>query len=374
MNNTKSRLQRTVQAFALLGAFVFACSAYARPAKFAVPKAQIQALGIRTAPLEISSQAVNANFPAHVVIPPNAEQVVSSPLAAMVAEVLVQQNQMVGAGKPLLRIVSPELGQLQLQMLQAHARLTLARQAAQREQKLFDEGIVAQRRVQESQAALQEADATFAQAKSALRLIGMPVTAINRIAASGTPQDSITLFAPRTGIVTEIAVKPGQRVDAAAALLHVVQLDTLWLDIQVPVSESVYWKQGAAVKVQGKDIQGRIVSTGPEVSPSTQTVSLRAVIQTKSDQLRAGELVTVELPLPTASQGWEVPLSAVAYDGNQAYLFVRTADGFEARPVKVLAGSAQRVRVQGQLKAGEQAAISGVVALKGAWLDEKERK
>jgi len=64
----------------------------------------------------------------------------------------------------------------------------------------------------------------------------------------------------------------------------------------------------------------------------------------------------------------------VAHDDDQAYVFVRTPDGFEARPVKVVASAAQRVRVQGPVKAGEQVAVSGVVALKGAWLNDRESK
>jgi hypothetical protein len=94
-----------------------------------------------------------------------------------------------------VRIVSPELGQLQLQLLQATVRATLARQAAQREHALFDEGIIAKRRVQEARAALQEAEATLNQAKAALRLSGMPSATIERIATSGKPQDSVTLLA-----------------------------------------------------------------------------------------------------------------------------------------------------------------------------------
>ena len=74
------------------------------------------------------------------------------------------------------------------------------------------------------------------------------------------------------------------------------------------------------------------------------------------------------------ADGWDLPLSAVAHDGNQAYVFVRTENGFEARPVTVAASAGQRVRVQGQIKSGEQVAVSGVVALKGAWLDGKEDK
>ncbi|MHB9087570.1 MAG: efflux RND transporter periplasmic adaptor subunit, partial [Thiobacillus sp.] len=156
------------------------------------------------------------------------------------------------------------------------------------------------------------------------------------------------------------------------------QIDSLWLDIQLPVSESTNWQAGAMVKVQGRDVRARILSTSPTVSSGSQTVVLRAAVEGKTGLVRPGEFVTVELPIVTTQaatqDSWDVPLSAVAHDGKQAYVFVRTPAGFEARPVKVTASAGQRVRVQGPVKAGELIAVSGVVALKGAWLDAKESK
>jgi len=342
--------------------------------KFAVPNKQIQALGIQTAPLLNQNGSVLARYAAQVIVPPKAEQVVSSPVAGLVAQLLVQQNQLVRSGESLVNLVSPELGQLQLQLLQASARATLARQAAQREQSLFKEGIIPQRRVQESQAALSEAEAMLNQARAALRLSGMSTAAIKRVQASGKPQDSITLVAKQAGIVTDIAVMPGQRVEAATALLTVAQTGTLWLDIQLPVAEGGNWQPGTKVRISGRDVTARILSTSPMVSSGSQTVALRAAIEGKSGQVRPGEFVTVELPIAATQGSWGVPLSAVVYSGKQAYLFVRTPNGFEGRPVQVIASAGQQVRVQGPLKEGEQVAISGVVALKGAWLNAKESK
>lgn len=370
MNKTFSRLPST-GAMALL-CILPAAALAAGPSKFAVPASQIQALGIQTEPLQSQAGSVRAGYPAQVVVPPTAEQVVSSPVAGLVAQLLVQENQAVRAGTPLLRLSSPELGQLQLQVLQASSRASLARQSAKREQALFDEGIIPQRRLQEAQAALLEAEAALNQAKAALRLSGMSSAAIERVMASGKPQDSITLSAAQAGIVSEIAVRPGQRVEAATALLHVTRIDTLWLDIQLPVTESANWQPNTRLKVQGRELTARILSASPTVAPGSQTVVLRAAIEGKSSQLRPGEFVTVELPLAAAQGGWDVPLAAVAHDGKQAYLFVRTAAGFEARPVTVAASAGQRVRVQGALKDGEQIAVTGVVALKGAWLNPKE--
>jgi len=355
-----------------VGAFTATALPPDRPVNFTVPDSQTQALGIQTAPLQNQADSVMASFPAQVVIPPKEEQVVSSPVAGLVAQLLVQQNQVVHPGDPLVRIASPELGQLQLQLLQATARATLARQAAQREQTLFDKGIIPQRRVQEVQAGLKEAEAALDHAKAALRLSGMLDATIAHIATSGKPQDSITLTATQGGIVSEVVAKPSQRVEAATALLHIVQTDTLWLDIQLPASEVKSWPADTMLKVAGSGITARILSSSPVVSSSSQTLTLRAAIEGQAGQLRPGEFVTVELPVPATQGSWDVPLSALAHDGNQAYLFNRTSDGFEAKPVTVIARAGQQVLVQGQLKDGDQIAVSGVVALKGAWLNAKE--
>ena len=374
MNKRNLRFQVGTCAIAVACVFAVTAQAAEQAVKFTVPNKQIQALGIQTAPLQSQANSVVARYPAQVIVPPKAEQVVSSPVAGLVAQLLVQQNQVVRSGESLLRLVSPELGQLQLQLLQASARATLARQAAHREQSLFKEGIIPQRRVQEAQAGLSEAEAMLNQARAALRLSGMSAAAIKRVAATGMPQDSITLVAKQAGIVTEIAVAPGQRVEAATALLTVAQTDSLWLDIQLPVAESANWLPGTKVRIPGRDITARILSASPTVSSSSQTVALRAAIEGQSAQVRPGEFVTVELPVAATQGSWVVPLSAVVYAGKQAYLFVRTPDGFEGRSVQVMASAGQQMRVQGPLKAGEQIAVSGVVALKGAWLNAKESK
>lgn len=352
-------------------ACAFTVSAAERPNKFPVSEKQMQALGIQVMPLQRQSDQVVASFPAQVMIAPDQEQVVSAPIAGVVVQLFVQLNQTVRQGTPLLRIAGAELGQQQLQLLQSASRASLARQAAQREQALFGEGIIPQRRVQEAQAALKESEAALAQARAALGLSGMAPATIDRVASSGKPESSITLQAMRGGVVSRVEVKPGQRVEPAAALLHLVQMENLSLDIQVPADAASGWPPGTRFKLRGRNGAGRIVSISPMVAPGSQTVGIRAMIESGASGLRAGESVAVELPAATGKEGWDVPLPAVVHDGAQAYLFVRTTEGFEARPVAVMARAGQRVTVQGMLKPGEQIAVNGAVVLKGAWMGEK---
>ena len=373
MDIVLSRL-RQFAFLALAAAASLASGAYAaeRSPKITVSQKQMQALGVRTQPLQAEAPAVRARFPAEVVVAPGKEQVISSPLAGVVLQLLVQQHQTVKAGAPLIRLTGQELGEQQLQLLQAASRFQLAHLAMQRDQELFEEGIIPGRRVQEAKAGYAESQAALQQAKAGLRLLGMSSAAIESVVASGKPVDSITLTAPRGGVLTRIAVKPGQRVAPSDLLLQLTQLDGIWLEVQVPTAHADKWPPGTALKVAETSLSARILSVSPLVAPGSQTVVLRAAGEGQPIPLRPGEMVVVELPAsgrPGTGEAWQVPLAAVAHDGRQAHVFVRTPDGFEARPVTVQASAGQTVQVQGRLKAGEQVAVSGVVALKAAWLE-----
>lgn len=132
--------------------------------------------------------------------------------------------------------------------------------------------------MQERQAASKEAEAELDHAKGALRLSGMPAQAIDRVAVSGKTQDSITIAATQAGMVTEVVVKPGQRVEAATALWNVAQTDTLWLNIQLPVTKSARWPTGTRVRPP----RPRPCREDPERDPHGvpgQTVVMRAAIE-----------------------------------------------------------------------------------------------
>ncbi|HEU4776404.1 MAG TPA: efflux RND transporter periplasmic adaptor subunit [Telluria sp.] len=341
-----------------------------RQDKFPVSEQQLRSLGIEVTALRRDAEAVTLSLPAQVSLPTGAEQIVSAPLAGMAVQLFVQPNDAVKPGDPLMRIASPELGTLQLQLMQAASRHGLARSAARREQALFDEGIIARRRVEEASGALAEADAVLRQAKAALRLGGMSPASIARVAAGGKPEEGITLHASRAAIVTAIEVRAGQRVEPATALMHLAQAGRYTLEIQAPAADIGAWKIGSRLQLQGRRGTARVTSISPVVNSANQTVMIRADLAAGVDA-RAGEVLTVQLPLPADADTFDLPLSALVRDGKATFVFARSVNGFEAREVSVLQNAGQRVRIKGQLKAGDKVAVSGVVALKGSWLGEK---
>lgn len=337
--------------------------------QFAISPTQLQALGVSLRTLAPSTTTLSVAYPAKVILMPDQERVVSSALSAMVSRVLVQEGAAVKPGQPLLELQSPELAGLQLTLIQAAGKARLAASGLTREKTLFTEGITPQRRLLEAEAADQEAQAALTQARAALNIAGMSSAAISRIEKSGKPETALVLTAPAAGMVTSLVARPGQQVTVADALLHLVQTTPVWVEIQLPVAAAGRYRPGLALQVGKPGVPARLMSLSP-VAGNTQSLSARARLTGQPGQpLLPG--MAVEAYLPTEGGGaWLLPQTAVTRQGSQAYVFVRTKAGFEARAVTVGAASGQLVRVEGKLASGEQIATSNVVALKGVWLGE----
>lgn len=338
------------------------------PSEFAVTPAQLQALGVQVQKLDKPAPINGLTFPARVVLPPSQEYVLSAPVAGLVDQLLVAENDNVKTGQPLLRLVSPEFGELQLKLSETASKARLSQKTAQRERSLFAEGIVPERRVQEAESTAAEDAARQRQAESALRLAGLDAAAIRRVANGGALQDALVLYARTPGVVTKLEAKLGHRAQAAESLAHIADTSKLWMDVQIPVDQ----QSRVAIKdaqITGVDRELSATPTGFSARVSdSQTVMLRARVNSGAQLLRVDEFVQVRVPFANTEEAWAVPVPAVVRQDDKAYVFARSAKGFVAVPVTVLDSAGQSIRVKGALSTGQEIAVSSVIALKAAWL------
>jgi RND family efflux transporter MFP subunit len=355
--------------FLLVVTFSYCASATSAADQFPVSDAQMKALGITLQAVDAAAPGHGPTYPAKVILPPEQETVVSAPVSGSIEQVLVEENQRVKVGQVLLRLASPEFGQLQIAALEAANKDRIARQTLERERQLLAEGIIPQRRVATAEAEAAEAQAALSQARAALRLAGLDKNAVARLIQSGELQESLQLRARRSGVVSGLEHQPGERVAVADPLLRITDASRLRLDIQIPADRAVSWSKDLPITVVGRNVTAMATNAGSVVGEG-QTVSLRAQVKTGTQLLRPGEFVQVQVPFATGANTWTLPLAAVARQDGKAYVFVRTTSGFAARAVNVIASAGQTVSVAGALRPGERVAISSVIALKAAWLGE----
>lgn len=330
-----------------------------------VSPAQLKALGIETAPVAAQAGAEISGLPALVVVPNEQVQVVSAPVAGLVEQVLVAAHQSVKKGQVLARLQSPELADLQHTFLQAATQADLARANLERDTALYQEGIIAQSRYLASRSHAIEMAADLAERTQALRLAGMSSAAIARLRAGNRVGTLVELAAPIDGVVLEQLAFAGQRLEPRAPVVKVANLAPLWLEIQLPVARLADVREGAAVAVPAAQASGEVIAVGRSVASGNQTVLVRARIDRGADRLRPGQYVEASLVAFGQGAAFGVPAEAVARISGKPVVFVRTPQGFSARPVEVLGEGGGKAVVAG-LKGDEQVAVKGVAALKAA--------
>lgn len=331
--------------------------------EFALSAAQLQSLGVTLLKLQQPTAIAGMAYPARVVLPPSQEQVVSAPADGVVDRLFVNGQEPVKAGQPLLRLASPGYGEMQLRLLEAVGKARLSQQTLAREKQLFAEGIIPERRVQEAEAAERADTGRVRQAEAELRLAGADAATLRRI-AEGRLDDGLVVRARSAGLVLGVEARPGQRVKEADALVRLADVSQLWLDIQIPADHAA--AKGGEITVVGRDAAASAQSVAAVVGDA-QTLTLRARVTRGVPLLRPGEVVQARVP-HAAAQGWALPLQALTRQDDKAYVFVRNASGFVATPVTVLASAGESVQVSGNLRAGQEVAVSSVIALKSAWL------
>jgi len=350
----------------LIAALLAPVVAFAAEAELKMSAAQVAALGVETVALEQRSIGQVEALPAQVVVPNRQVEVVSAPLPALVERVLVATQQHVSKGQPLAQLQSPALADLQHTFLQAATQSTLARANLERDEKLFAEGIISQSRLLAARAHDTETSADLAERAQALRVAGMSQSAIERLRTGQHVGTAIELTAPIDGVVLEQLAFPGQRLESAAPVLKIAQLEPLWLEIQLPIARLAEVREGAVVSVAAQQAAGRVIAIGRNVSAANQTVMVRAEVDRNAGRLRPGQYVEASIEVAGGEALWSVPSTALARVKGNALVFVRTAEGFRAQPVRVLNETATRALIAGELAAGELIAVKGVATLKAA--------
>ncbi|APO53834.1 efflux RND transporter periplasmic adaptor subunit [Bradyrhizobium diazoefficiens] len=326
---------------------------------------QIESLGIRVVHPVSSRTDQTLPYPAQIVVPTPQLWVVSTPVAGMVTNLAVARGDRVSAGQPLLTLESQGFVSLQRDYLHAVAQEALANQQLRRNADLFEGKAVPQRVLEASQTEARQATIAVAERRQMLRLAGLSDDAISRLASDAAISGTLTVNAPQTGSVVEIAVSPGQRLEQSAPLVKLARLSPLWAEIAIPAANIRAIRTGARVEVEGYATPGRVVLISETTDAATQTILVRAEVP-NSGQLHPGQTASVRLSfLSEGESAWEIPYSGLVRRGEQSWIFKAIEGGFRLVSVTLLAEDQDHVVISGPISDKDEVAIAGISALRG---------
>jgi cobalt-zinc-cadmium efflux system membrane fusion protein len=335
---------------------------------------QIHAAGVETQPVEAESGVGEIVVPGVVAVPPQQLRIVAAPAAGLVETLLVAPDEDVKEGDPIATLKSSELVEAQRAFLHAMSEANLAGEKLRRDEQLFKERIIAERRLIVTRAEAAQARATLDERAQILTLAGMAESEIVALRKDRKLASSLLVRAPIGGTILQRHGTTGERVAASAPLVTIARLDPIWVNLQVPLGRAVALDSVERVHLPSAGLDGKLIRVGRTVDSGTQSVTAVAEFRPGRSLLRPGQALQAILRVKGggASQ-WRIPADAVVSHLNHSWVFVRVPEGFRAVPVTLVSETPQFASVQGPLAVGERVATRGLLTLL-AELAEAESK
>ena len=331
-------------------------------------------LGVTLGKLEAAKQIPVLTAPAKVVIPSTHEYIVSASQAGLITKLNAAMGDNVKKGEVLAQLNSPDLLSMQRLYLKAVSEMQLGSLSYHRDKKLLADGVIAERRWQETQSQYNAFVSEVSEHKQLLEIAGMTDSEIDRLGKTHQLSSQLNLHSPISGVVMERMAVAGERIDILAPVYRIANLDELWLEINIPHERIGSIKVGDQVLVENTPISAKITLLGQSVNSENQTLLARAIIVSKQElgdgqsAVRPGQTVNTQIIQAIKNTAFKVPNTAIAQNEGKSFIFIRNKEGFKVSPITVIGKQGEESIISGDLTGNEDIAINGAVALKANWL------
>jgi len=321
-----------------------------------------------------------------------------------------KEGDTVKRGELVAVVDAAEVGKAKSEFLQAAVEANLKEIVLANSRKVV--GAIAERTIQENEAALQTAEARLLAAEQILVNLGLPVRAsdVKNLGTDGiarylqfaglpesvtktldpklTTTNLLPVVAPLDGVVVFRDAVAGEQVDAAKVLFIVADTRRMWLTLNLRLEDAnlVALDQPVHFRPDGTkaDVTGKVAWKSTAVDQKTRTVKVRAELNNPDGRLHAatfgtGRVVLREEPnaiVVPSEAVHQVPCSPAAPGASCHIVFVRDKDFLKedaykvchVRTVRVGAKDEQNTEIIVGVIPGEVVVTKGSGVLRGELL------
>jgi cobalt-zinc-cadmium efflux system membrane fusion protein len=291
-----------------------------------------------------------------------------------ITRILVDTGTNVKQGEPLLYVSSPDISAAVSTYRKARNREAFNKRIVDRTKELLDQGAVAQKDYESSQADYNDAMTDVQNSLQSLRIFGIAPQDIAVAEQQGTAiATEHAVRSPITGVIVQKMVSPGQVIQAGqTACFMVSDVSTVWVQGHIFDRDLPSVRAGDTVQETnpslGRSFQGTVAYIGSFVDPNTRTTPVRIVTRNPGGMLKKD--MFVDAIIQTGSQGNTVvvPVSAVLRDDkNEPIVFVEMEPGkFAQRQVAIAGQQNGLIAIASGLRIGETVVSDGGLFLQFA--------
>ncbi len=220
-------------------------------------------------------------------------------------------------------------------------------------------------------------------ARSRLKLLGMSEGEVAAITKTGKSSPRFGVYAPASGVLTELGVREGGQIMTGSSLMQISDLSQVWVIAEIPERDAARLKLGLAAEVQlqslpGEVFKGKVDYLYPMLNEASRTIQVRIELPNKGNRLRPGMYTNIAFTGQT-HEALSVSSESIIATGKRKIVIVKEGDLKKSggyRPVDITTGQerdssteilsglteGEEVVVSGQFLIDSEASLSGVLA------------
>ena len=266
---------------------------------------------------------------------------VASNISGQVEWIGFSEGQIVKKGALLAKI---DVSALKAALRHAEAAYKLANNFCERRRRLFENKIIAQEELDQS-----ETQRTLA------------LTDLEKIKVQynhGFPKS------PITGVINHLYLDVGEYADIGKPIAEIVNIDRIKINVRVPELDVRYIKNGQKTPIKidafaDSTLIGTVEFVAFKADPATKTFLVRSVIDNPDHDIRPGMIGRVAFVRRYIPNAVAAPLFAIVDKGGERIVFVAKDGLAESRTISIGVIEGDRVQITSGLNIGDHLIVKG---------------
>ncbi len=281
---------------------------------------QYKVAGVTIGKIEMKALSGAIKVNGMLDVPPQNLVTISAPMGGFLKSTELLQGLKVQKGEVIAVMQNAEYIQLQQDYVDTKSQLEYLEAEYKRQQELSKENVNSQKIVLQSKTQYQSMMAKVGGLKAKLALLGINTSQIE----NGNFQNTITLYAPISGYVTQVNVNIGMFVNPTDVMFKIVDTEHLHAELTVFEKDVPKLKIGQKVRFtlanENKERTATVYLIGREIN-SDRTVRIHCHLDKEDDQLLPGMYLKAYVEAGTQNVASLPDKAIVNFEGND-YIFI----------------------------------------------------
>ena len=320
-------------------------------------------IGLKTVTAELRA-IENVIRVAGVVKPhPDREAQVSSRVSGRIVGLFYKAGDAIQKGQRLAEVQSAEIQKLQVDLMQAENKLTLAKAELERVQSLVESRIAARKELIAAQNNYQAVLNEIEGAEKQLVLLGIPESAVKKARA----EKNIATFpvvAPIAGFIAERNVVLGESVEPSKVIFKILDPSVVFVEGEAFEESLRELKTGQAVRIRlasypEEVFTGKISRFSPTIDPQKRTLRFWVEVANPSGKLKPNLFSEMNIVVGGQGEVLAIPQEALISTEGESFVFVEEKGSFRRADVVLGARDDRFVEVKKGLLPGDKVVTDG---------------